>query len=105
MVWYADDSSACGSFMQLLQWWNRLCDIGPEYGYYPNARKTILIVKKREDQAEAETLFGHLGVKITTSGERHLGAVVGSKKYREDYIKGKALASLDYLKKNCLFRP
>ena len=89
MVWYADDSSACGSFIQLLQWWNRLCDIGPGYGYYPNAKKTILIVKNHKDQAEAETLFGHLGVKITTSGERHLGAVVGSKIYREDYIKEK----------------
>ena len=89
MVWYADDSSACGSFIQLLHWWNRLCEIGPRYGYHPNARKTILIVKNPEELIEAETLFKHLGVKITTSGERHLGAVVGSKEFREEYIKEK----------------
>ena len=69
MVWYADDSSARGSFIQLLHWWNRLCEIGPRYGYRPNAKKTILIVKNPEELIEAETLFKHLGVKITTSGE------------------------------------
>ena len=44
-VWYADDGSAGGSLSDLLDWWHQLTDLGPKYGYYPNARKSILLVK------------------------------------------------------------
>ncbi len=89
MAWYADDSSASGTLIELLKWWNRLCLIGPQHGYYPNASKTILIVKNTNDLAEAEKLFRPLGVKVTCTGERHLGAIVGSTEFKHSYIKEK----------------
>ena len=46
-AWFADDASAAGNLSALRQWWNRLVLIGPEYGYYPNAPKTWLIVQKK----------------------------------------------------------
>ena len=44
-VWFADDASAEGTLLGLREWWSRLQDLGPLYGYYPNAVKTWLIVK------------------------------------------------------------
>jgi len=41
-MWYADDASAGGSLQSLCAWWDHL---GPDYGYFPNAVKTCLIVK------------------------------------------------------------
>ena len=37
----------------------------------------------------AEQLFEGTGVTISTSGERHMGAVIGSQKFKEEYITGK----------------
>ncbi len=88
-VWYADDSSAAGSFAQLMKFWLKLLEIGPKYGYHPNPKKTVLIVKNEHELQEAKDLFHSTGIKITTEGERHLGAVVGSHKFRKEYIKEK----------------
>ena len=44
-VWFADDATAAGKLQALLQWWQHLTVIGPSFGYYPNARKTHLVVK------------------------------------------------------------
>ena len=37
----------------------------------------------------AEELFQNTGIKITISGERHLGAVIGSQEYRDQYVHAK----------------
>ena len=89
-VFYADDDSACGTLDELLNYWNELGKVGPEYGYYPNAGKTILIVKHQKDLQTAKHLFEPLKVKVTCEGERHLGAVVGSEEYRDKYVSDKA---------------
>ena len=65
--------------------WNELECIGPGFGYFTNARKTVLIVKE-EFLDEAKILFGDRGVVITTQGQRHLGAALGSEKFREKYV-------------------
>ena len=57
--------------------------MGPRYGYYPQASKTVLIVKERFE-ANAKAIFGKSGIKIFTSGERHMGAVIG-----DDYVSKK----------------
>ena len=44
-VWYADDETAAGSLTNLLTWWQNLTDLGPKFGYSPNATKSILLVK------------------------------------------------------------
>ena len=62
---------------------------GPDYGYNPNAEKTILIVKRTEDLLRAKTVFSNTGVNITCEGERHLGAVIGSDDFRTKYIQRK----------------
>ena len=72
------------------KWWDLLCEIGPKYGYFPLARKTILIVKEKH-QAKAEEIFKNTGVKISINGERHMGAVIGSQEFKEIYVAEKIL--------------
>ena len=55
--WYADDSAAGGKLSKLKQWWDLLSSVGPRYGYFPNATKTILIVKETV-LTDARTIFG-----------------------------------------------
>ena len=45
MVAYADDFTAGGSVKDLKYWWETLCEVGPKFGYYPEASKTWRIVK------------------------------------------------------------
>ena len=44
-AWFADDATAAGQLIPLLQWWKQLLPLGPLYGYHPNDAKTYLIVK------------------------------------------------------------
>jgi hypothetical protein len=88
-VWYADDSSAADTLVSLLKWWNRLNEIGPQYGYFPKAEKTVLIVKHPEHLTRAKELFGSLGVKVTSEGQRHLGAIIGSSSHKRVYMERK----------------
>ena len=73
----------------LKAWWDKLCNIGPQYGYYPNPSKTVLIVKGMEHMPKAKVLFGDSGIKFSSEGERHLGAVIGTSKFKETYVKTK----------------
>ena len=88
-AWYADDSSAVGVLAKLKEWWDALCVTGPKLGYFPKPSKTILIVKSKELLPAAKALFGHSGMKIICDGERHLGAAIGSKEFRESYVSTK----------------
>ena len=81
-AWFADDASAAGDLHALRRWWDRLIEIGPEYGYFPNASKTWLIVKE-ESLSHAQDVFRGSGVQITNEGNRHLGAAIGSNSFRE----------------------
>ena len=62
--------------------------LGPKFGYYPEASKSWLIVKEKAKQ-RAFTVFKDTAIKITTEGQRHLGAVIGSSKYKREYVQNK----------------
>ena len=63
-----------------------MTDIGPKYGYNPNPRKCVLILKNKETELEAQELFSEYGIKITTEGKHHLGAVIGTKEFKNKYM-------------------
>ena len=60
--WYADDSACTAKLSNLKVWFQKLCELGPDYGYPPEPTKTVLVVRATEE-AEAKALFGELGVK------------------------------------------
>ena len=91
-VCFADDSSAAGKLREIRKWWDVLNEVGPKFGYFPKPSKTVLIIKDPETIAIANEIFEGTGIKFTVSGERHLGAVIGSKKFREEYVINKVNA-------------
>ena len=62
--------------------------VGGKDGYLVNGSKSWLIVKTRELVSEAEQVFGD-EVNILTEGERHLGTVIESEKYEDQYCSEK----------------
>ena len=87
-MWFADDATAGGNFVNLKEWWEHIVQLGPKYGYHPNATKTWLIVKEGHLE-EARTIFEGTGVAITAEGKRHLGAVIGTPTFVESYVRQK----------------
>ena len=84
-MWFADDATATGRLATLHQWWQLVTMIGPDYGYYPNASKTHLMVKP-ELVNEAKRMFKNTDVKISTNGQRQLGAAIGTRVYRNPML-------------------
>ena len=62
--------------------------VGKHHGYEVNGSKCWLICKTEEVAAQASQKFGNT-VNITTEGMRHLGAVIGSKVYKDYYCSEK----------------
>ena len=62
-----------------------LSSVGPDYGYFTNATKTVLIVKP-EHLSSAQTMFANTNIRITTHGQQHLGAALGSREFGEEYV-------------------
>ena len=81
-AWYADDASAGGKVLRLRNWWDRLTEKGPQFGYYPNPAKSILVVKP-EFLNDATRIFDSTGVTIRSDGSRCLGAAIGSPIFQE----------------------
>jgi len=67
-------------------WWRHLIDVVPLFGYYPQPMKSSLIVKKDYEQ-RAKEVFEDTAIQISTKGERHLEAVIGSVEFKEAYCK------------------
>ena len=87
-VWYADDATGAGSCPNLKEWWDHLTSIGPKYGYFLKSSKCHLVVKP-EFEEKTHSIFEGTSIHITTGGTRHLGAVIGSKEYREEFVADK----------------
>ena len=84
-VWFADDASAGGRLLALRLWWDALVQQGPLYGYFPNARKTWLVVKP-EQLKDAEVVFVNTGVQSTAEGRLCLGAPLGQPSFVEGRV-------------------
>ena len=78
--WFADDATGSGSFEDLTKWWDELLESAPALGYFPNAKNCWLINKPEREEA-AKEVFGETMMNITTEGQKHLGAALGSRSY------------------------
>ena len=83
--WFADDATGSASFEDLKKWWDELLESGPTLGYFPNAKKCWLIAKPEREET-AKEVFGETMINITTEGQKHLGAALGSRYYLEEYV-------------------
>ena len=85
-VAYADDLTGAGKIEDLRKWWDTVIEHGPKVGYFPNANKSVIIVKPNLLE-QAQEAFINTSIKITKEGERHLGAVLGTESFKEKYVK------------------
>ena len=85
---YADDIAAGGKITKLKNWWLKMCEIGPKFGYFPESSKSWLIVKDTAVTIAAE-VFGDTKINITSEGRRFLGGMLGSERFKELYVKQK----------------
>ena len=82
---------------RLLRWFERLIDLGPDFGCFPEplSLKSYVVVDET-DLAEANALFGHLGVKVVTS-HRLLGGHIGLSSGLHEYVDEKVARWKDYV--------
>lgn len=88
--WLADDSAGGGQIVPLHNWYNHLRQEGKKYGYLVNGSKSWLIVKSDVLADEAKRVFGE-EVNITTEGQCHLEAVIGSQEFKDKNCQEKVL--------------
>jgi hypothetical protein len=86
-AWYADDSQGAGKLQALYDWYIKVRDNGPGYGYYVKPSKSFLVVKPALREA-AEKMFNGTGVKIM-SGARDLGAGIGDEAFVRKWVADK----------------
>ena len=84
-VWYVDDATGVGKCTALWKQWDTLSQLGPLFGYVPNA-STIYLVVKDKYAAAARHAFPGTGIVISTDEQRHLGAALGYKDYTATYV-------------------
>ena len=56
--------------------------LGPDFGYFVNVSKSVMIVREDSLQ-EAEMMFEGSGIQITTAGGKYLGAVIGKGTFKK----------------------
>ena len=96
-VWYADDATGVDTIENLKVWFDKLLERGPLYGYFPQPKKCVLIVREEKEKL-AKDLFKKTGVEITTVGKRHLGAAIGSEAFKKDFIQEKVSEWMDQVR-------
>jgi hypothetical protein len=83
--WYADDAGAGGNFSGIRRYFERLQEIGPSRGYFPEPSKSILIVLEN-NREKAESEFRDLKLQVT-NGSRYLGGFIGDSAAQQAWIK------------------
>ena len=87
-VWFADDATAGGRLDNIKTWWDSIKDLGPKFGYTPNAEKSWLIVRE-EALEQAQCIFHDSGINISSQGRPHLGAPLGSNAFIQSFVESK----------------
>ena len=84
-AWFEDDACVSGKLIDLHSWWNNPETHGPMFGYFPNAQKSWLIIKK-DLRDDANMIFKGTGINITNEGRHYLGGTIDSNDFICKYI-------------------
>ena len=87
-VTFADDLTVAGKIVEIKQYWELLLQVGPKYGYYLKPSKSHLIVKEEHfgRALYSKVIFKGSEVKATKRGQWNLGAAIGKKEFKQEYI-------------------
>ena len=95
---YADDGAGAGTLETVHEWWTSLLAQGPKYGYFPNASKTILLVKS-EHYERAFQIFAGFGVNVTTDATKYLGGYARMRETCDQLTREKVGTLITHLEK------
>ena len=82
--WYADDSACVATMPSLHAWFSQLSSSSPDFGYFPQPAKTVLVVGPSYVN-QATSLFSDLGIRVVF-GSRFLGGIVGERSMADTYV-------------------
>ena len=82
--WFADDGFTAGKFVDIRAQFERLLQLGPNDGYFPESSKTILVVAPHNVEQE----FAGLNFQAETSSY-YLGSFIGEATERDSWIANK----------------
>ena len=95
---YADDGAGAGTLETIHEWSTSLLAQGPKCGYFPNASKTIILVKSQHYQWALQ-IFAGSGVNVTTDATKYLGGHVGPRETCDQLTRGKVGTLITHLEK------
>ena len=95
---YADNRATAETFETIHEWWTSLLAQGPKDGFFPNACKTILLVKL-EHYERALQFFAGSGVNVNTDATKYLGRYVGPRETCDQLTRGKVGTLITHLEK------
>ena len=85
----ADDASGAGRLNELKGWWDIIILEGQKISYYVHESKSWLILKGSSQLEAAKQIFQNRNIKFTCEGKRHLGAALGTEKFKITYVNEK----------------
>ena len=83
--WFCGDVSGAGTATEIKRCWDTLITLGPDLDYFPKDKKCLIIAKQGKEEA-VRKVFKETVITISVGGQKHLGAVIGSRQYRDDYL-------------------
>ena len=89
-AWYADDCAIRGPASKVASVMQRLMELGPAWGYFPEPDKSVVICDPSREEA-LKAAFGELQFRYS-DGERYIGTFVGSKEARAAWLAPKVKA-------------
>ena len=87
--WYADDAAMSGIAHNIAPVMDRLMELGPQCGYYPEPEKSIVVCTE-ETRDAVEKHLGRFNFRFSM-GERYIGGFVGSDEAREKWLREKVV--------------
>ena len=82
-VAFADDLTDVGKIHELIEWWKNVLHCGP---WLLRKRIKIMVNNNEEYIEMVNETFRDYNIKMTTTGHRHLGAVVGSNENKDEFV-------------------
>jgi len=86
--WFADDASGAGSVTEIKKWCDVLSTLGPDFGYFRSDKKCWIIAKPAKEE-NFKDVFKETSINVIVQGQKHLGAVLSSQEYLEEYVSEK----------------
>ena len=91
--WYADDGEDGENIPRIFTFFNRLCELGPDFGYFPEESKSKLIVRGKDLKRVKIGLEKSENKLTLTDGSRYLGGFIDDLEKQTKWI-GEKVESL-----------